>query len=67
MKYLTNMYTCAICGKSGNDLSLTCQSCGSRLLLNAMGGVFEPAFAYTTYKASLYTPPVRCRRLKPRF
>ena len=65
MKILSNSsnsqcYSCKAYGVA--QLDGTCSSCGSDLLLGFDGLPFVPCVEHTTYKASIYTPPIRDRR-----
>ncbi len=64
MRQLAAPYVCAVCGRQGNNPDLTCTYCGSTLLLNLLGGIYEPRYIYGI---SIYNKPVtKDRRLKPR-
>ena len=68
MKIITNKAICTQCGfDAGVILSNgipVCKKCRSTYLIDANGKPFKPVFGgpQTTYKASKYTPEMRCRR-----
>ncbi len=73
MKILKNAKDaiCLSCKHYGATISdfgnVVCSTCGSALLHTKQGGVFEPKLESPTYQASVYTPPVACRRKRDVF
>jgi len=64
MRQLASPYVCAACDRQGNEVSLTCKYCGSTLLLNPLGGVYEPRYIYGYSKYNI--PVTKDRRSSPR-
>lgn len=67
-KIVTNTAVCSNCGNtdtpSVNDRNMiTCKACGSVMLLDLHGRMFEPEFAAaSTYRVSPYCPEFPDRR-----